>query len=59
MTKKFTFKDTQPWVVVDVHGNVLTRKVNTKNGVVTIDSYDGYRSAAAASRILGGFAVRK
>lgn len=59
MTRKFTFKDTQPWVVVDVHGNVLTRKVNTKNGVVTIESYDGYRSAAAASQILGGFAVRK
>lgn len=57
--RKFTYKDTTPWVVVNVEGKIITFRVNTEEGVKTVTSFDGFRSANNMARQGNYVAKRK
>lgn len=57
--RKFNYKDVRDWKVVNNRGKVIPYHTKDKNGKATIvRSFDGYRSAHAVARKLGGYAVR-
>lgn len=57
--RKFTYKDICDWKVVDNRGKVLPYHTKDKEGKkIIVRSFDGFRSAHAVARKLGGYAVR-
>jgi hypothetical protein len=58
--RKFTYKDVNPWQVVDIFGKARSFYYHDAQGKkVTVEEFDGYRSANAAAKRFGGTAIRK
>lgn len=58
--RKFTGKDSQPWIVADVNGHARSFYYRDEQGrKVNVDTFDGYRAANAAAKKFGGTAVRQ
>lgn len=57
--RKFNYKDIYDWKVVDNRGKVMPYQTKDKKGkAIIVRSFDGFRSANAVARKLGGYAVR-
>lgn len=57
--KKYTSKDVHDWKVVSFGGKVLPYYTKNKEGKdITVLTFDGFKSANAVAKKLGGVAVR-